>query len=313
MRDTRPYLSAVAATVAQNLHVDVLTAHTVRALRECGVEVILLKGASLARSLYEPGARSYSDSDLLVAPDRLETAESRLATLGYSKLLDDSEVPDSLPLHAHVWMRGSHLLDLHRSLWGAQVSPDVVWRVLAGQTEMALIAQVPTRVLNRPAMALHIAMHAAQHGIEVDKPLRDLERALAVFEPQVWLLAADLARRLRAVAAFGTGVRLVPQGSRLANALELPKEQSAQVALSAGSSRPGALALERIATADTISAKYRVAARWIFPSPNYMRVYSQLARQGMVGLFWAYTLRFVSLPSKLGPAFVAWRRARRRV
>ncbi|MBA3366508.1 MAG: nucleotidyltransferase family protein [Actinobacteria bacterium] len=313
MSDTSPRPSAAALTVVWNLHVDVMTAEIVNAFRGSGVDVILLKGPSIARSLYQAGRRSYSDSDLLVSPAGLDRAEAVLVRLGFTKLLHDREVPDRIPLHAHVWVRGSQMLDLHRSLWGAHVSAEDVWRVLAAETETAVIGGTPVKVLNPAAMALHIALHAAQHGIAADKPVRDLERAVTVLEHRVWRSAADLARRVDAMAAFGTGVRLVPEGARLGEALELPNEHSAEVMLNASSPPPGALALERIASAGTIRAKSRLVAGRVFPSPPYMRVYSPLARHGAAGLVSAYALRLASLPWKLGPGFLAWRRVRRRV
>src|SRR3954466_16023283 len=50
-----------------------------------GVDVLLLKGAALARLLYEPGERrGYVDVDVLVRPDHLKRAVSVLKDLGYS-------------------------------------------------------------------------------------------------------------------------------------------------------------------------------------------------------------------------------------
>ncbi|UCF69053.1 MAG: nucleotidyltransferase family protein, partial [Acidobacteriota bacterium] len=60
-------------------------ARALEALDARGVVSLVLKGVSLARTVYEhPAERSFRDIDLLVAPEDVATALDALAEIGYS-------------------------------------------------------------------------------------------------------------------------------------------------------------------------------------------------------------------------------------
>src|SRR3954453_1285326 len=95
------------------------------AFAAAGVEVLLLKGAALARSLYRPDEhRTYSDIDLLVSPVHRAAAETVLRELGYRgsrERLGMDEIGQGVA-HADTWLSPSgaphHELDVHHRLPG---------------------------------------------------------------------------------------------------------------------------------------------------------------------------------------------------
>jgi Uncharacterised nucleotidyltransferase len=311
----RPLGSAVLDT-ALVLRVDGVTSEAVTAMRDAGIRALLLKGPSTVAWLYGgDAARPYGDSDLLVAPGSYSRAGEVLRELGFRP------VTDLWYSDSQEWVRGrdASCVDLHRSLIGAFAPPDTVWRELAGDTDTLRVSGVDVEVLCVPARAFHVALHAAQHGVDGRRMLEDLSRALRVADDRVWREAADLARRIDALPAFAAGLRLDPEGVRLAERLRLPGERLPFVALRAGPSIPVAIALESLADEQSLWARVRLLLRVPIPPPLYMRRWSAKhmtgwparLRRGPLGLVLAYLWRPIWILTRLPKAISAWRRARR--
>ena len=175
---------------AGRLALDAGTVEVLRAFEQAGVEALLLKGPSIARWLYAEGEpRTYIDCDLLVAPTDVLAAEEVLASLSFTRQFDDREMPSWWREHASAWSRGGDGLtvDLHRTLPGVGVDAEGVWRALSAETDVVLVARHPVPTLSLPGRALHVALHAAQHGPGWARPIADLERALAAADDDLWL------------------------------------------------------------------------------------------------------------------------------
>jgi hypothetical protein len=306
-----PEVSPAIAGTIRSLAVDQVTAEVVGALAARGVVCILLKGPVLARWLYGDGTpRGYVDSDLLIAPEDRGAAELVMGALGFAKRLDDADTPGWRQA-AHHWTRGRDgaNVDLHRTLMGVGVADQELWRALGEETEAMAVSGTDMLVLSAPARALHLALHAAQHGVRGGKHLRDLERGLELIEPELWAAAARLAERLRATPAFAGGLRLTEAGAAVAERLALPHERSVQEALLAGIPVAGALGWNDLARTAGIRARLRFVARKLVPTRRFMRAWSPLARRGPLGLAAAYVWRPIWLLRSAAPGFVAWRRA----
>ena len=309
---------------ARVLQIDHVTAEIVTAMRAAGIRSLLLKGPSIASWLYRDGAhRAYDDSDILVAPGSYRLAGEVLRELGFRH-------HEYVWLHyVQTWRRGCELsgvqggwpslVDLHRSLNGVRASADTVWDVLSADTDTLSVGGVEVEVLCVPARALHVALHAAQHGVDVRRPLEDLGRALRLADDHVWRDAADLARRLDALPAFAAGLRLDPEGARLAERLRLPAERTPPVALRVGTQDPVAIALESLASEEPLRTRALVLLRALAPSALYMRDWSATRmarwpaalREGTLGLWLAYLWRPIWNLGRLPKAIIALRRARR--
>ena len=288
------------------LVLDAAAVEVIDALAQSGVRTVLLKGPSISRWVYEDGEfRSYSDLDLLVAPADVRRAVRTLTGLGFDRVHSDA--------HAELLRRARDqvTVDLHRVLVGVQARPEEAWSVLIDSTQAFALQGREVEILPEPARALHLALHAAQHGAHDSKPLDDLAIALDRLPESVWEGAAALAGRLHASAAFGTGLRLLPKGREIAERLDLPQERSGEMALRAGTPPPTALGVYRFVTTPGVRAKASLLAGELFPSVAFMRAWSPVARRGPVGLTAAYLWRPIWLLLRVGPALRAWQRARR--
>jgi hypothetical protein len=298
-------------TVLRTLAIDRVAAEVVGALRAAGIHSILLKGASFVW-LYDDGPpRAYGDCDLLVAPRDIERGEEVLRALGFEHPpLDD--LPHDKPWHAHAWNRpGDPSIDLHRTLIGVGVTPEELWSVLSARAERMTVAGTEVAILDGVARAMHIALHAAQDGQRVRRPLGDLERAVSKIPEAVWRDAAGLASRLDATQAFAAGLRLHPAGSDIAGRLGLPPDRSVEVILRSTGAPQVAVGIDWLMRTPGVGRKTQLVVRKLFPPRPFMRAWSPLARRGAAGLAAAYVWRPVWLLTRAGPGMRAWRRARK--
>lgn len=299
---------------AQTLAVDAATAQIVAALREREIASVVLRGPAVARRLYDQGElRRYVDLDLLVQPGDWEKAGRALAELGYRPAVAETDLPRHRRLHAAEWAREGDRtsIDLHRTISGVQAADEEVWSAFSedGRTELVAGEQV---VLSGPAaLALTVTLHAAQHGVEKEKPLDDLGRALVRLDAATWSEAAALARRLGAVATFSAGLRLLPTGAELAERLELPQALPVDVALRASAAPKLALGYEWLSRTPGLRAKMALIVLALAPPPGALRAWRPLARRGRLGLVAAYLSHPFWLARYAVPSLRAYRRARK--
>jgi hypothetical protein len=296
-----------------SLMVDGQTAEVVPALEAAGVPALLLKGPAIARALYaEDEGRFYGDTDVLVAPSRLAAAERTLRALGYERVVGDRTAA-LIGHHGSPWRRpGSALeVDLHRTLTGVRGDPGELWLVLWEHSTRLQVQEATVRVPDVPALALHVALHAAQHGIAREMSRRDLEHALGRLDVAAWRRAAALAERVDAIDAFGVGLRLLPAGEALAAELGLPPNRWRNAALRAMAAPSMTLKVERLRVTPGARAKARLLVGWMVPAPDFMRISSPMARKGRAGLLLAYLCRPLVIAGRIVPAVRAWRRAAR--
>lgn len=285
----------------------------VRAFQAGEVPCIVLKGPALADWLYGPAADRYSvDVDLLVASASLSAAEKVLRRLGYAPLVADVH-PSDRPRYARVWHRDddSANVDLHTTLAGVGLPSDEAWAVFSSETEPRAVGTARAEILAPGARALHVALHAAGHGPENPKSSEDLQRALELLPLEVWHEATALAMRLEAVPAFATGLALVPKGRELAEHLGVAGQSTVETALRVQRTTPLALGVEWLSRLPGKRAKIQFVASKVVPPPSFVRRWHPLARRGRLGLAAAYAYRPIWLLLRLGPAFVAWRRAKK--
>jgi hypothetical protein len=303
----RPVLRAAART----LRVDTVTSSVVAALEQANVRPILLKGPSFAAWLYGDGAiRTYGDTDLLVSVRDLPAVRECLTALGFRSV--SAEVKHPGVVDDHTWVRQPDFVDVHTTLIGIGVSPERAWEVLSGHTERLVVARREVEILDTAGRALHVVLHAAQHGPAGAPMLHDLERAVARLPGGVWRAAADLADELDALPAFATGLRLISSGCAVADALDLqPSQKTVELALRAEGRQVGALAFEEVRRIPGARRKLAYIGRKVIPTRAYIRHKYPVARVGRLGLARGYAQRWSALLSMAIPAGRSWIAARR--
>jgi hypothetical protein len=303
--------SAGRLATARSLAVDRVTAEVVGALRAEGVYPILLKGPSIALWLYTDGAaRAYVDSDLLVPPQRVGTAERVLQELGFRHKRADFEGPQRGQVHGRPWWRPTDRaeVDLHITLWGLGVSPAEAWARLVAHTEAMSVGGTTVQVLATPARALHLALHAAQHASPpARQPREDLARALEQLPEAAWVEAAALAEEIGAPHQLVQGLQTLPAGAALVDRLGFLDPRLAELAVLRGSPAPLVVGVHRLAATRGVSRKLRLIAQELFPPPSFLRWWSPLARRGAWALPLAYVSRLAWLVWHLGPSVRVWR------
>jgi hypothetical protein len=299
--------------LARNFALDAHTAEVASAFDREGIETLLLKGPVLARWLYPDEVRPYCDSDLMVARVDRARAVGVLERLGFVDDRSWMPSPACVDPGGTPFSRGGVLVELHCQLPGLEGDPDAIWARLAASAERQVIAGVELRVPDRDVVLLHVALHAAQHANLVGggKPLEDLRRALAQVEESKWWSALELARTYQGVAAFVTGLRLLPEGFDLARRLGLGEVRSIRRELRR---EDNVIAEELYALFSAklgIKRKLAIAASDVFPRPDYMRWWLPLAQRGKPALAYAYLWRLVWLVGEAPRAIHTLWRVRR--
>lgn len=302
-----------AASAALSLLLDCRAADAVERLRSAVIPSILLKGASIATWLYDDGeVRPYIDVDLLVPPSQFRTATAVLGELGYRPRLIGADPAELGPKELDLISPENVCIDLHSGFIGASRPAGECWDIVARRTmTMRLGRGTEVQVLDVPARAMHLALHAAQNGPVDSKALNDLERGLARLTRDDWVEATRIADQLGATEAFAAGLRLLPAGQALADDLRLTRHMSVELRLRTWSAPQHAIFFERLADVPGLGRKAALLARKLFPTSATMYANSAMARRGRLGLLSAWAVHPVLVVTRFPPALMAWRRARR--
>lgn len=298
---------------ARALRLDRVAATAVERLRAAGVPSILLKGATIATWLYDAGEpRPYRDVDLLVSPSQAQRAKEVLAELGYAHAMRGAHPAEVGPKEEELFGPDGVCIDLHLGFLGMNAPLQRCWDILVRRTErFQLGGGTQVQVLDLPARALHLALHAAQNGPIDAKAIADLERGLVKVDRDGWRAAARLADELEASEAFAAGLRLVPRGAALAEELGLTRRMTVELALRTRSAPQTALFFERLGRVPGVRKKVALLARKLFPTTVWMRANSEMARRGRLGLVCAWLLHPFSVLKRFPAALLAWHAARR--
>ncbi len=291
-----------------SLAIDKVTAEVIGVLESRGIDVLLVKGPVIAAWLYPHDVRHYNDGDLLVSPADWDRAVAVLEELGFHDFLRPLGHPRMESQAGTGFLRGAESIDLHSTLPGLLADPREVWRSLWSTAQTQRVGGRMVRVPDRAGVLMHIALHASHH-VE-GKPIEDLARAVAVATDDDWRAAASLAAALDGLAAFASGLRLLPAAAVVAERLDLAGTRSLQHELR-GTQVPLAEGLSELISAP-LSAKARIIVRELFPTPAFMRWGTPLARRGLPGLVLSYPWRWLWLLCRLPAAALTLYRVRRR-
>ena len=165
---------------------------TLRVFRDEGIEVIVLKGAALAETVYAHRAlRPMSDIDLLVKRERLADVEGKLLGMGYA--IDVGTKPHqeyhwvftknatpNIEIHWH----------LHRPTEPFRVDIEGCW----SRAESARIGGVDTLVFSPADLLLHLCLHLGHHKFAGGvRPLCDISATVNYYADLIdWMEVATI-------------------------------------------------------------------------------------------------------------------------
>ena len=296
---------------ARALYIDGVTAEVVTRLDDAGIPAIVLKGPSIARWLYPAGGRTYADTDLLVPPAEFARAGDVLRSLGFRELLGGFDPHEWAPDGETSFLKArtpddplGGKIDLHRNLPGLPADDDVLWRAFAERCEPLALGGVRVQVLNRVGLALHIVVHALQHGFGSHTD-EDLRRAIDALPLDGWRQAVALGERLGvAPDVVGTALRRHPEGAALADRLGLGAQTlSGTPYFWSGAGVPrGAQTLSQLRKATTGRERARIVRWTLLPSPAKVRYSSWQGAARERSLAVDYLRYWCSLVKLLRPA-----------
>jgi Uncharacterised nucleotidyltransferase len=274
------------------------------AFESAGIDALLLKGPALAERLYNQGeSRGYTDIDLLIAPRDLTAARRVLIGLGYDEVVLVPGIDDVAGIqHSEIWNRpgergGPIWIDLHWRLDPCEAPGDAIWDALAASRGSINLSGRPVAILSDDGLALHLALHAAQHGPDDTKAMADLARGIERWSSAVWRSAAELAEDVRGRPAFAAGLRLLPAGARLASQLGLPPTPELDWEIRIRASRPrGTFHLQALTEARGVGEHLNVLRRSLVPNPQWIRWEFPWAARGRAALVVGYARHLARAP-----------------
>lgn len=305
---TNPTDKALLMKVGRTILIDATTLRIVRALREVGVEPILLKGPSLRESLYRGDAalRTYGDCDLLVALLEMTRVEQVLTYEGFRSAKIGAIFSQGRP-HARTWTGDTGVaLDLHHTIPLVRVSPAKAIALLRAHTSQMRLGTETVTTLDPVGLAAHVALHSAHHGPQNPQSMRDLAQAIDIFTFETWREASELAGDLKCLHAFLGGLVLDQKGADLVNELGFGSRSRPRTVTP--QPMPQRQGLDWMS--DTWSSlepmdKAQFLFRNIFPRPTLIKLWSEKSRIGRMALVRAYFERALHLIWELPPSLRA--------
>ena len=307
-------------TALQNMRRFRELAQIVRALGDLGIDVILLKGAHLATTVYgDPGLRMMKDIDLLVRRTDLEGAQRALLELGYGPA-DRPDIEEECARHHHLppfTKAGASAVEVHWTIappgGTIAVDPTALWQRAAA----VRVAGLPAMALSDEDLLVHLSLHAAlQHRFRMrQRHLCDIAVTVQARRDRIdW-------ERLAAIANAANAGRFVYCTLRVAESVlgaDVPRAALARLErgpedeqvvpvvrryfLGASLDLPPAYRAAR--EAQGLAGKVRVLLRSIAPAPSRLRaMYGLPPRSRAVYLY--YPVRLADLIVRRGRVMLA--------
>jgi hypothetical protein len=204
------------------------------------------------------------------------------------------------------------MVDLHRWLPGSSASPAAAWEVLVARRVSIDVGGRRAGVLDRVGQAMHLAIHAAQHGPAFTRHMEELALALARWPTEVWDSAAQLAQEIGATPAFAAGLRLLPQGVEEATRLGLPATAELDWTIRHRATRPrGTFHVQALADAAGADERFRILRRALLPERDWLVAERSWAGGSRLLLLAARLVHLARAPAWAARAWWFRRRARR--
>jgi hypothetical protein len=176
--------------------------NVLKAFRDKQIEVVLLKGAALAETVYPNRAlRAMSDIDLLVRKEKLTEVETRLLDVGYI-LQDRVQGKEYQREHHYHWVfskRSGIDVEIHwhikRPTGAFEIDTDELWK----SAQAIKVAGVEAAILSPEVLLLYLCQHFWKHNLNGGiRPLIDIAQATGFYARKIsWKEVARLSARWR--------------------------------------------------------------------------------------------------------------------
>ncbi|MCW2616791.1 MAG: hypothetical protein JWN08_3785 [Frankiales bacterium] len=293
---------------------ELLHAEVAYLLRTAGIDVLHIKGPTVALWLYEEGERAWGDVDVMVAPSQMRDALAVLRERGlvekYPGVTQGTTEDHSVVLARTDPTIGFDEVDLHERFPGMEVDPERAFDELWRRREPAQLAHVDVWFPDLTTRALLIALHTARSTTS-PKARTDLLRLLDPASEVDWEDVVLLARRVGGLPALRAGLELEPAGRDVVQATPL-RDTPVSVAWRLRVQRAPKTA-ERLEQLGQTPWRSRPAtvARWVLPAPAVMRMRDPGAAAGPRPLVAAYARRLLGGARGLPHAYRVLRDASR--
>jgi hypothetical protein len=269
------------------------------AFEEEGIDVIVLKGASLAHTIYpDPSWRAFADLDLMVRTQDWERACELLQGLGLDRRLPEPRPSFDVRFgKAAVHTNGDGVeVDLHRTLvlgpFGLWMQPD---ELFARTVEFALGGRALRR-LDDTSQFLHACVHALLgRNPPLLMPLRDVAQVAHGGDVD-WLGVGDLSKRWRlhaviqkavATASATLGVELPEPAWRISTVAPTRRERRLLESYEEGGRDRGGPALSTLWAIPGVRGKAAYVRALLFPDQAFLAARgSRPLRRLLVPLRW---------------------------
>jgi len=260
------------------------------ACRDANLDLIVLKGAALAETIYpRPSLRLFGDLDVLVRASEAKRVRSLLEFLGYvgdarhwGELVDGQNCQVNFFKHPE---RGVVVVELHTQLVNnpfffgmVRFEEEAVW----ARAESARLAGREALVLGPEDQLLHLCLHLACHYLSAPRSLRDIDqlcRARAIDWPLFLTIAGRSGAQVACFASLfsvqhllGTPVpqstldELAPRFGR-----RMLERNSAERAVDISESRTEALRFPLLMQfLETPAARWHAVRQILLPSPHWL-------------------------------------------
>jgi hypothetical protein len=190
------------------------------------------------------------------------------------------------------------------------LEPALAWETLWASAVPLRVGGVEVLRLSDPALAFHVAVHAAHHRVAPNQRVPHLDAGIGALDDETWRQAWRLAQELQAADMFCTGLRMTDSGAALARRLGIPEITSTRATLHVSEASRTALGFEQLASAGW-TRRPAMLLRKLVPPPGFIRHWWPPAARNRRYLALGYLYRPIWLVQRAPASYRAWREARR--
>ena len=209
-------------TASAQAWIELLHAEIGYLLAKAGIQVLHIKGPTVALWLYPPGERRWGDVDVLVAPQQMTEALRVLGQHGFREVFAgvnrSTSTDHAISVHRMDSAAGGDEVDVHDRFPGIGADPDRAFDILWARRQPARLAHLEVWFPDLPSRAILTVLNTARTS-RSEQAQRDLACLVDGAAPLEWEKVIALARALEALPALRAGLELHDRGRHIVAAV----------------------------------------------------------------------------------------------